>query len=249
MEKREYEASYQLESSYWWFKGQRDILVDSIMRSQSTISGPILDAGCGTGMNLETITKLLSPHSVGFDISEWALPFLQQRDLTNRVCQASINEIPFPDDHFEISFSLGVFECEEVNEERAFSEIWRVTQPGGLIILVVSAYQWLLAPHDKPIHAVRRYNRASLTKLITSKPVLIRRITNLYPSLFPLIVATRLINNWTDSNDDMPQESDLRPLPNLLNQILYQIVNIERYLLRHVDFPFGSSLLAIVRKE
>ena len=249
MEKREYEASFQLESSYWWFKGQREILVDSIKRSQPTISGPILDAGCGTGKNLETISKILSPHSVGFDISEWALPFLQQRDLTNRVCQASINEIPFPDDHFEISFSLGVFECEEVNEERAFSEIWRVTQPGGLIILIVSAYEWLLAPHDKPIHAVRRYNRKNLTKLITSKPVQIQRITNLYPVLFPLVVTSRLINRWTDSTEDMPQESDLRPLSSLLNQILYQIVNVERYILRFANFPFGSSLLAIVRKE
>lgn len=120
MEKREYEAPYQLESSYWWLKGQREILIDSSKQSQYTISGPILDAGCGTGKNLETITKILSPHSVGFDISEWAFPFLQQRDLTNRVCQASINEIPFPEEHFEISIRLGVFECEEVNERASF---------------------------------------------------------------------------------------------------------------------------------
>lgn len=79
-------------------------------------------------------------------------------------------------------------------KEQAFSEIWRVTQPGGLIILIVSAYEWLLASHDKPIHAVRRYNRKSLTKIITSKPIRIQRITNLYPVLFPLVVASRLIN-------------------------------------------------------
>lgn len=120
MEKREYEASYQLESSFWWFKGQREILIDSIKQSQSTISGPILDAGCGTGKNLETITKILSPHSVGFDILEWTLPFLQQRDLTNRACQPSIDDIPFPDVHFEISIRLGGFECEEVNERASF---------------------------------------------------------------------------------------------------------------------------------
>jgi len=115
--------------------------------------------------------------------------------------------------------------------------------------MIVSAYEWLLAPHDKPIHAVRRYNRKSLTKLITSKPVQIQRITNLYPVLFPLVVTSRLINRWTNSAEDMPQESDLRPLSNVLNQILYQIVNVERYILRFVNFPVGSSLLAIVRKE
>jgi len=249
MEKREYEASYQLESSYWWFRGQRAILIDALKRSHSYTSGRILDAGCGTGKNLETISKKLSSQAVGFDLSEWAMPFLRQRELANRFCQASINEIPFPDEHFDIAVSLGVFECEEVIEEQAYAELWRVTKPGGHILLVVSAYQWLLAPHDKPIHAIRRYNRNSLMALLNSKPISVIRITHLYPLLFPLVAASRLLHRWADSGDDMPEESDLRPLPSLLNQILYLIVSIERFMLRVMDFPFGSSLLAIVRKE
>jgi ubiquinone/menaquinone biosynthesis C-methylase UbiE len=249
MEKREYEASYQLESSYWWFRGQREILIDTLSRSISNSLVNILDAGCGTGKNLDTISSRLSSRAVGFDISEWALPFLRKRGLSDNVCQASINEIPFPDDHFEAIVSLGVLECEEVEEEKAYAELWRVTKTGGNIILVVSAYQWLLAPHDRPIHAVRRYNRKSLLALLNTMPVDVVRVTHLYPTLFPFIAASRLYNRWTYSGPRMPKESDLRPLPILLNLILYQIVNIERYLLRVMDFPFGSSLLAHVQKR
>ncbi len=249
MEKREYEASFQLESSYWWFRGQRDILVDCLQRLGSNSSSRILDAGCGTGKNLETVSNALSLHSVGFDISEWAMPYLRERQLARRVCQASINEIPLPDETFDLVYSLGVIECAEVQEEKAFAELWRVTKPGGHILLVVSAYQWLLAPHDKPIHAIRRYDQAQLKKLISTKPGGILSITHLYPILFPWLAGYRLFKRWSSSGEDMPQESDLRPLPNWLNQILYQTVQIERRMLKKIRFPFGTSLLAIVKKE
>ena len=249
MEKREYEASFQLESSYWWFKGQRDILLDGLQRSGANPSSRILDAGCGTGKHLETVSGALSPHSFGFDFSEWAMPFLRERQLTGRVCQASINEIPLPDGAFDFVYSLGVIECEEVREEEAFAELWRVTKPGGWILLVVSAYQWLLAPHDRPIHAIRRYNRAQLARLISTKPGKIVSMTHLYPLLFPWMAGYRLYKRWTSSGEEMPEESDLRALPNWLNQTLYQIVQIERRLLRSVRFPFGTSLMAVVEKE
>ncbi|OGO17408.1 MAG: hypothetical protein A2Z14_01580 [Chloroflexi bacterium RBG_16_48_8] len=249
MEKREYEASFQLEASYWWFRGQRDILVDCLQRLGSNSSSRILDAGCGTGKNLETVSNGLSFLSVGFDISEWAMPYLRERQLTRRVCQASINEIPLPDETFDLVYSLGVIECAEVQEEKAFAELWRVTKPGGHILLIVSAYQWLLAPHDRPIHAIRRYNRSQLKQLINTKPGKILSITHLYPILFPWLAGYRLFKRWTSSGEDMPQESDLRPLPNWLNQIFYQTVQIERRMLNKVHFPFGTSLLAIVKKE
>lgn len=249
MEKREYEASFQLESSYWWFRGQRDILVDCLQRLGSNSSSRILDAGCGTGKNLEAVSNALSLHSVGFDISEWAMPYLRERQLARRVCQASINEIPLPDETFDLVYSLGVIECAEVQEEKAFAELWRVTKPGGHILLVVSAYQWLLAPHDRPIHAIRRYDQAQLKKLISTKPGGILSITHLYPILFPWLAGYRLFKRWSSSGEDMPQESDLRPLPNWLNQILYQTVQIERRMLNKIRFPFGTSLLAIVKKE
>jgi ubiquinone/menaquinone biosynthesis C-methylase UbiE len=248
MEKREYEASFKLESSYWWFRGQRDILLDFLTKLCTNRTSRILDAGCGTGKNLETVCSQISPNSIGFDVSEWAVPYLRERQLTNLICQASINEIPLPDESFDFVYSLGVIECEEVQEEKAFAELWRVTKPGGHILIIVSAYQWLLAPHDRPIHAIRRYDRAQLRSLLSTRPGRILSITHLYPILFPWIAGYRLFKRWTSTGEEMPEESDLRSLPKWLNQALYLIVQIERMILKIIPLPFGTSLLAIVEK-
>ena len=248
MDKREYEASFLLENDYWWFKGQRAIILDQL-RAVLPFGKPIiLDAGCGTGKNLEALREALPAESFGFDLSSDAIPFLRRRNLHPYVAQASINSIPFANSAFDAVVSLGVLECEEVDETSGFNALWRVVKPGGTIILVVSAYDWLLAPHDIPIHAVRRYNRRSIQQIFKEKPAIIKRMTYLYPTLFPMVATSRLLSRWRQRSNSKPETSDLKPIPTWLNRILVIIVGIERMILRRVNFSFGSSLLVVLQK-
>ncbi len=207
-----------------------------------------LDAGCGTGQNLINIGRQVSSRAYGFDVSPEAALFCKKRELTN-ICRASINDMPFASETFSAVVSIDVFECDSVLEDKAYGEIWRVLKPGGYLVLVVPAYEWLMSSeHHKAVHASRRYSKSGLAALISKRPVQVIRMTHLFASLFPLIASYRLVLRLVAGNSDGPPRSELKPMHPAFNSLLFGIVKAERQFLRLTDLPFGSSIMAVVRK-
>lgn len=248
MESYEYQTLYELEGTYWWFQHLHAVLVDMIRSLAASSEPQILDAGCGTGQNVQNLVAKVSPKVFGFDLSPLANPFWRKRDL-NRVCNASVNQIPFPENTFDFVVCVDVLESEGVSEELAVNEMRRVAKDGGYLILVVPAYDWLLTPeHHQAVHAIRRYTRPGLEALLARDKVQVRRITYMYTPVFPAIVLYRLIlKALTRHAGDSPR-SELKPLPTWINRILLAVTSLERNLLKHSDMPFGSSIVAIVQK-
>jgi len=88
-----------------------------------------------------------------------------------------------------------------------------------------------------------------LLALLQSRPIHLSRISYLFTLLFPAIASYRLsLRLLVDGKSEQPR-SELRPLPGFLNHTLYRIMLLERLLLRAMNLPFGSSLLAVVRKN
>ncbi|MDI6828201.1 MAG: hypothetical protein QME62_06940, partial [Armatimonadota bacterium] len=56
-----------------------------------------------------------------------------------------------------------------------------------------------------------------------------------------LRLAGRLIGRKSD-------ESDLAPVPRLINRALAALMRAEAFILRYISLPFGLSVLAIVEK-
>ncbi len=208
----------------------------------------ILDAGCGTGQNLSNINREISSNSFGFDISAEAAKFWKNRNL-ERTLIASINEIPFADAAFDAVVSVDVLECSEVDDGKAYEELWRITKPHGYIILVAPAYEWLMSPeHHRAVGANRRYSRPRLREVLGRRPVEVLRMTHLFASLFPAIASYRLTKKLAKPRLNGPPRSELKPMPRLVNNLLSNIIDQERRLLRWIDLPFGSSILAVCRK-
>jgi SAM-dependent methyltransferase len=209
----------------------------------------VLDAGCGTGGNLLAINQHFSPRSFGFDFSPDAAEFWVGRGL-NHSAVASINDIPYPSNTFDVTISVDVLESDAVDECRAISELWRVTRPGGFILLVAPAYRWLLTEqHHRAVHASRRYTRRELSALLHRQPVEMIRATHLFAALFPLIAGYRLaLRALTRPSPDAPPRSELQRLPNVVNNLFSGIMSVERRILRRVNLPFGSSILVLGRK-
>jgi ubiquinone/menaquinone biosynthesis C-methylase UbiE len=116
---------------------------------------PMLDAGCGTGLNLAS----MPPGSVGLDLNPRNVALVRQRLPAHAVVEGDIEAMPFSDGSFETVL------CTEVLEhvpypETALAEIRRVLRPGGLLIGSVPARAliWKLrflsstCPHTEPFH-------------------------------------------------------------------------------------------------
>ena len=249
MEPHEYRTLFEFETSYWWFRSLHAIILDTLRSLQIGSETQVLDAGCGTGQNLLNITRGITPQAFGFDISPHAVIFWQQRGGLGKTCRASVNEIPFPDDTFHAVLCADVLESYEVLEEQACNELWRVVKDGGLIILIVPAYDWLLTKeHHRAVHASRRYSKQRVISLLNNQPVELVRVTHLFASLLPAVACYRLGLRFLASDSKARPRSELRRLPPLLNELLCRIMNIERRILRRIDLPFGSSIMAVVRK-
>ena len=62
MERVEYERMHAVEDRMWWLRGLRTLAAAELARAlgQSSISGPVLDAGCGTGGMLARLGPTVS---------------------------------------------------------------------------------------------------------------------------------------------------------------------------------------------
>jgi ubiquinone/menaquinone biosynthesis C-methylase UbiE len=138
-----------------FFHKNRAWMVRRMVAKYATPTAPILDAGCGTGLNL----RHLPEGSVGVDINPRNIALLKQRLPNHIVLEGDVEALPFDD------ASFGTVLCTEVIEHipdpsAALAEYRRVLQPGGVLIGSVPARSaiWKLrflsstCPHSEPFH-------------------------------------------------------------------------------------------------
>lgn len=96
MQTEDYEYLYALEETFWWFEGMREItasLLDPICPPGR--NRLILDAGCGTGGNLDWLQRYSGNEKVrGIDLSVDGLKFCSTRE-NKLVAQSSVTALPF----------------------------------------------------------------------------------------------------------------------------------------------------------
>ena len=138
-----------------FFHRNRAWMVRRMVAKFATPDAPILDAGCGTGLNL----RHLPEGSTGIDINPRNIELLRRRLPNHNVVEGDVEALPFED------ASFGTVLCTEVIEHipdpsAALAEYGRVLQPGGVLIGSVPARSaiWKLrflsstCPHSEPFH-------------------------------------------------------------------------------------------------
>ena len=99
--------------------------------------GPLLDAGCGTGLSGPALAALGFGDIEGLDLSEEMLEVARGRGAYGNLVAAKLGDtLPWGDGHFAAVFSTGVF-TEGHAPASALDEIVRITRPGGHVILTV----------------------------------------------------------------------------------------------------------------
>lgn len=245
MERSFYKNYFQVEKEHWLMIVRRMIARDNLETFADKKPGgvKVLDFGCGSGL---FVTELAEHgyQAHGLDISEEAVKFgiLQGRKNLGVIDAHKIN---FPDNTFDAVFGMAVLEHLE-DESWALREIERVLKPGGVVIFMVPAYMFLWGVQDEVAHHYRRYTKRSLLKKIKESTSL-REVKSSYFNtfLFLPIAVLRVISRVFGIKG---RESDFDINNSFLNKFFFSIFNAERKLLACTNFPFGISVLAVMKK-
>lgn len=247
MEKDEYRKHFELEEHHWWFAGKR-AMIQSLLKSYSRFQdhGNLLDVGCGTGFNLKHFEKQFSPY--GCDLSREALNFAQKRGLQKNV-QAHAENLPFKNSTFDIVCLLDLLYHRNVhNDISVLKEARRVLKDEGYVLITDSAFQFLLSQHDVALHTRERYSKKKLRERLREADFSMKKISYFNFFLFPVIALVKLIKKIHMKKKGSPK-SNLKAVNPVMNALLYSIMKIEAFLIRRVNFSFGSSVICLAKKE
>ncbi len=249
MEAQEYERMHALEDHYWWFQGRMRMIrtvLDTYMKAPPR-PGRVLDVGCGTGLMLSRVKEW---QPVGLDFSQLALGYCRGRGIRH-LLQGDVVHLPVKSNSMDLVLALDLIEHVERDDLMA-GEFHRILRPGGYLMATVPAHQFLWSDHDVALHHFRRYSYEGFRKLLREAGF--RPVKYSYGITFtyiPIVMFRWMQRLWQKS---IPVDSAVRPkthlipLPGPINTTLIKLLHAEAALLRHMDLPFGVSLVALCRK-
>jgi SAM-dependent methyltransferase len=239
----EYRRMADLEGVQWWYAGMRGIaraLLTPLLRNETGERRRILDAGCGTGWNLQDLSTFGDTH--GIDISPLAVITTRRRG--GRVTQGNVLELPYPSASFDLVTSFDVLYHAWIKDDaQAVRELARVLKPGGLILVKTPALKILWGAHDEAVHSRHRYTRGELERLLLGAGLLLVRSTYANSLLFPVLLSRRFLDRLLGRHG-----SDVALLPAPLEWLFGALLRVEAFLVRGLDLPIGASVFALARK-
>lgn len=245
MEAEVYNQMAELEDRHWWFVGRRRI-VQAVLKRVANL-GPnarVLDAGCGTGGNLELLSQF--GDVIGMDVNNEALEIARGKKFAPVVKGRLPDAMPFPKDHFDLIVLLDVLEHLD-DDRRVVESVVRVLKPGGFLLLTVPAFQFLWSGHDKAHHHQRRYRKPEIATTLEKAGLSVRYISYFNTWLFPLVLFIRMGKKLMHRDNDCTS-SDLYLPSSPVNSLLKNIFQSECFFLGRVSLPIGASIIACGRK-
>lgn len=184
----------------------------------------------------------------GIDLSAVGLTYARERYGLERLAQADLQSLPFPDHTFDAVLSMDVLVHFPPGEElHPVNELLRVLRPGGILVLRVSALDILRSRHSQFAHERQRFNRSRLIRAVERDGVSVLRCTYANSLLMPVALARFRI--W-EPLVRKPPASGVQPVSPWLNTLLRIPLEIEaRWIEAGYNFPAGQSLLLIARKD
>jgi SAM-dependent methyltransferase len=236
-------ALYDADASAGWSRGMRDI-TRTLLAGLALPAGPVLEIGCGGGQILADLQAAWPQRAVlGADLHPLALAHAQRRAPYAGLSQAALPRLPYAADRFTLVLALDVFDQQGVEMATALAESHRVLQPGGALLLRVSAHPWLYGAHDQAFHTGRRYTRRELIQMLNAQGFTLRRMTYANFLLGAPVAGQRLLQRWRL----LSWKPGLYHSPEA-NRLIAAALALEAHLLRHIDLPVGLSLWAVAEK-
>jgi SAM-dependent methyltransferase len=247
MQQHTYSIMHRVEETHWWFVGRRKIIESFLepvcaglkFRKRDSESLNILDVGCGTGANLEMLSQF--GKAEGVDVSAEALEFCRERGL-QQVKQGAAEALPYENNSFDLVTGLDVVEHLD-DDVAGLQEMRRVLRKDGRAVLFVPAFMFLWGVQDDISNHRRRYTMGGLKEAVKKAGFEIEHASYVNLSFFAPIFLGRLLMRVTG----VRPASENNITIGALNGVMGKLFGAERFLLRHLNFPFGVSIICVAR--
>ena len=224
------------QKKHWWFQARKKIIDKIIFEIKFNKKINILDFGSGSGVNIDILQKYGK-----IDIQE-----------KNKIARLNIKKIKrvnkiysslrIKKNYYHLILVADVLE--HVKNPKVLIKILKTfLKKGGYILITVPAYQFLFSTKDVTLKHHRRYSITSLRK--TTSGFRIVKISYFNTLMFIPIAAIILFNKIFNKN----YIKEVETTPNyIINKLLYIFFSIERFYLKYLNFPFGLSIYALIKK-
>ena len=247
------------EDRHWWFATRTRAILAYLDR----YVGPgkalrVLDVGCGAA----NMTHHLRHYGqvIGVDTNPKPLEIARERGLDARLGAA--DALPFGPGQFDLVTLLDTVEHVPA-EDRVLDECRRVlAEPegfagkcGGRLLVTVPAFMFLWSRNDVLNMHQRRYTALELRGKLEKHGFKVLRISYNNFFVFPLAAALIFLRRGraepklaSPHFDEDAYQVEMESTAPLLNAILTAVGKLEVALLRRVNLPVGTSVIAIAEK-
>ena len=225
--------------SYWWHEHRNELVLTALPRA----SKRILDFGCGNGAFLHWLAPKMDEGTAlcGYDVNSDTKALLPNRGSEITLLPSWP---PSPGERgFDSIVAMDVIEHVEDDVGCLRSLAAALTLDGRLVV-TVPAYRCFWSSWDVRLGHYRRYDKAMLSTALTQAGFTVERLTHLFTFLTGPALIRRLLPAKPAN-----APAAFAPLPRPMNTALRLLCAAERQVLAGVNLPFGTSLLAVARRQ
>jgi len=246
MNKNEYLLYSQLEKQHWWFRARRKILKEILLEIDNKHNKSVLDVGCGVGINFNMLFGSFNRVD-GIDNNPEAIRFSRKIN-SNRMELMDACSLSKINNKYDLVSFLDVLYHKSIEDYTSvLKNAKKILNQDGYILIADGAFSFLSGGHSEHVHGSRRFTRKQLILNLESLgyEIIISKYWGVL-LFFLIFIKRRMLENIFPSNS---KSSDVKHTPYLVNFIMYHLVSWERIFFKYFDFPVGSSILILAKKN
>lgn len=232
---REYASLYH---THWWWRAREALLLDVLHSLSLPPAVEVLDVGCGDGLFFPRLEEFGRVR--GIEVDERLLD--PEGAYRSRIFTEPLGDARYARWRFGLITALDVLE--HIDDDRAaVAAMGGMLDREGHLVVTVPAFMSLWDRHDEINQHCRRYTSFQLRALL--EPVgTVLQVRYWFHSLYFAKRAVAVLNRRRGT----PITQHRLPPPPL-NSLLRDFCRLEARALRRLRLPFGTTVLAVVRRQ
>ncbi len=237
-----------LTSGHWWNKARQNILSRFVTLIENAETKTILEIGCGNGQNFSDLFSHFN-RRVGLDTCVDAI--IEARSLPIKNTQFIVgdaNFLPLKNGSIHCACMLDVLYHRAIKDvDSVLIQVYNLVSDGGYLLISDGAFQCLAGHHSKTVGSARRFRVDDLKLAVQRAGFRVMKVSYWGFFLFFLLFVKRTLLEKIVAPECEALPSDSFSFP-LMSTLLYQVTNIEQYILPRWSIPLGSSIVLLAKK-